>query len=203
MALQNTTQGYFNGKMGTSVGFKWKDKRVERAYSIPSNPRTDKQVAVRTKFSDMTKFIALFSDNLKYLTALDVSSMSVRNAIIKLNKDVFSGDAFIPSELQVSNGGLQRPNLGTPEKSAENGQITVTWTAPTATNISSSAQLVFIAVDSVNSIADVVTAPISALTITTNASFTESTTVNTYAYILDYRNTAKVASKSVSNEITA
>lgn len=56
MAKQNFLAGGFYGKLGATVGQRWKNKRTIRTYVVPENPRTPKQVANRTKFSDSVPF---------------------------------------------------------------------------------------------------------------------------------------------------
>lgn len=55
MAKQNFLAGGFYGKLGQTVGQRWKNKRIIRAYVIPRNPRTEKQQANRNNFGNSTK----------------------------------------------------------------------------------------------------------------------------------------------------
>lgn len=55
MAKQNFLAGGFYGKLGQTVGQRWKNKRIIRAYVIPRNPRTEKQQANRNDFGNSTK----------------------------------------------------------------------------------------------------------------------------------------------------
>lgn len=50
MAIQNFLSGGYYGKLGDTVGQRWKNKRTVRAYVIPSNPRTEKQQKNRGNF---------------------------------------------------------------------------------------------------------------------------------------------------------
>lgn len=50
MAIQNFISGGYYGKLGATVGQRWKNKRTVRAYVIPKNPRTEKQQANRNVF---------------------------------------------------------------------------------------------------------------------------------------------------------
>lgn len=50
MAIQNFLSGGYYGKLGDTVGQRWKNKRTIRAYVIPSNPRTEKQQKNRGNF---------------------------------------------------------------------------------------------------------------------------------------------------------
>lgn len=55
MAKQNFVAGGFYGKLGQLVGQRWKNIRVVKVYTIPSNPRTAKQQANRGVFKEATK----------------------------------------------------------------------------------------------------------------------------------------------------
>lgn len=54
MAIQNFLSGGYYGKLGDTVGQRWKNKRTIRAYVIPSNPRTEKQQKNRSNFGQCT-----------------------------------------------------------------------------------------------------------------------------------------------------
>lgn len=54
MAIQNFLSGGYYGKLGDTVGQRWKNKRTIRAYVIPSNPRTEKQQKNRGNFGQCT-----------------------------------------------------------------------------------------------------------------------------------------------------
>ena len=203
MGKLNLLKALYNGKVGKTVGAKWKNLATVRTYSIPANPRTTAQVSVRTAFAELTTFIALFSDQLKYLTALDVRGMSVRNAIIKLNKSMIDSGTVDLSSLVISKGGLQKPQGVSAAKDGTSGAITVTWSAVTATNFTSDAKAVCVAVDADNQITDVFTAAYSENTATGTVSFADSTSVRVFVYFFDKRNTAKVASVSVATSVSA
>ena len=56
MAIQNFLSGGYYGKLGATVGQRWKNKRTIRTYVIPKNPRTKEQQANRGKFADAVTF---------------------------------------------------------------------------------------------------------------------------------------------------
>lgn len=197
MGKINLITGSWDNKVGQLVGSKWKDKHVVRAYAVPSNPNTEDQQKIRTVFKEMTQFVALFSDAIKYLTAFSRTGMTVRNAIIKLNKDQFSNGSFDKTTLLISNGGLQKlSDLATTFTAASGGTVTVTWTAPSASNITSAAQVIVVVVDETMPNYEVIQADASAGTATGTVSFTAGDEVSIYAYILDEHQSYKVASKS-------
>lgn len=199
MGLLNLLKANYTGKVGQTVGAKWKDKSTVRTYSIPSNPRTDAQVSVRGGFSSITKFTAMFADQIKYLSALNTSGMSVRNAIIKLNKGMIPENNFNKASLLISNGGLQIPSNVVAAN--ETGKIKVTWDEPTATNFSANAKLIVVAVQETSGVVEVFEAPYNGATQTGLATF-QTGKVDVYAYYIDKRGSNKVGSKSVYKEVT-
>lgn len=200
MGKMNLLKAKYDGKVGQTVGAKWKNKPTIRTYSTPANPKTEAQMTVRSAFSQITKFVALFADNIKYRTALDVSGMSVRNAIIKLNKSMIESGTVTLKDLLISKGGLQKPMAFVAEKDTDN-MIKVTWTKPTATNFTSKAKLVIVAVDEESQVTDVFEAAATAGTAKGSVSFETATGIQVFGYYIDYRGTSKVGSLSVSAEI--
>lgn len=199
MGLINLLKANYTGKVGQTVGAKWKDKSTVRTFSKPANPRTDAQVSVRNGFAALTSFTALFADQIKYQSALNTSGMSVRNAIIKLNKGMIPENSFDKATLLISNGGLQVPaNVAAVE---ETGKVKITWDAPTATNFSANAKLIVVAIQESSGIVEVFEAPYNGATQTGLATFTTGD-VDVYAYYIDKRGSNKVGSKSVYKKVT-
>lgn len=54
MGKFNFVAGGYYGKVGETVGQRWRNKRNVRAYVIPKNPRTEKQQENRENFADCT-----------------------------------------------------------------------------------------------------------------------------------------------------
>ena len=202
MGKMNLLKGKWDGKVGQTVGAKWKNKATIRTYSIPSNPNTMAQQSVRGAFKEMSKYVAMFADGIKYKSALNVAGMSVRNAIIKINKEMIAMNNFDKANLLVSKGGLQKPTGVSAASTPETNTVKVTFTAPTATNFTAKAEAVVIAVDDTNGIVDVFSAKASTGSATGTIAFAQSTNVQVYMYFLDYRGSNKVASESVSVKVT-
>lgn len=202
MGKMNLLKGKWDGKVGQTVGAKWKNKATIRTYSIPSNPNTMAQQNVRGAFKEMSKYVAMFADGIKYKSALNVAGMSVRNAIIKINKEMIAMNSFDKASLLVSKGGLQKPTGVSAASTPETNTVKVTFTAPTATNFTEKAEAVVIAVDDTNGIVDVFSAKASTGSATGTIAFAQSANVQVYMYFLDYRGSNKVASESVSVKIT-
>lgn len=199
MGLINLLKANYTGKVGQTVGAKWKDKSTVRTFSKPANPRTDAQVSVRNGFAALTSFTALFADQIKYLSALNTSGMSVRNAIIKLNKGMIPENSFDKASLLISNGGLQVP--ANVVAAGESGKVKITWDEPTATNFSANAKLIVVAIQEISGIVEVFEAPYNGATQTGLATFAQGD-VDVYAYYIDKRGSNKVGSKSVYKKVT-
>ena len=195
MGVMNLLKANYNGKVGQTVGAKWKDLSTLRTYSKPANPNTEAQQSVRNAFKQITSFVALFADLIKYKSALDTSGMSVRNAIIKLNKAMIASGTVALDDLLISKGGLQKPINAAMTNTG--GTPAFSWSAPTATNFTPNAKAVAVFVNQTDMIVDVVEADVTDLTAASSVSFGTTNTVQGYLYFIDKRGSNKVASLSV------
>ena len=193
MGKMNLLKANWEGKVGQTVGAKWKNKSTIRTYTKPSNPNTAAQQGVRGVFAEMTSFVAMFADQIKYLSALNTAGQSVRNAIIQANKSQIMGASFDKTTLLISKGGLQK--VAGEAASATTGKITVTWNKPTATNFTANAKLIAVMVQPATGLVEVAEADAGAETLTGNMTF-ENGNVDVYVYYLDKRGSNKVASAS-------
>ena len=193
MGKMNLLKANWEGKVGQTVGAKWKNKSTIRTYTKPSNPNTAGQQSVRGVFASMTTFIAMFADQIKYLSALNTAGQSVRNAIIQANKAQMMAGSFDKTTLLISKGGLQK--VAGENASETSGKITVTWTKPTATNFTANAELIAVMVQPSSGLVEVVNAPATAETVSGTMTFGTGT-VDVYVYYLDKRGSNKVASAS-------
>ena len=193
MGKMNLLKANWEGKVGQTVGAKWKNLSTIRTYTKPSNPNTADQQKVRGVFAQMTTFVAMFADQIKYLSALNTSGQSVRNAIIQANKEQIMSGSFDKATLIISKGGLQKVAGEAASQSA--GKVTVTWDNPTATNFTENAKLVAVMVQPTSGLVEVVEADAKAGTLTGNITFA-SGLVDIYVYYLDKRGSNKVASIS-------
>ena len=199
MGKMNLLKANYEGKVGQTVGAKWKNVSTLRTYTKPSNPNTDAQQTVRSGFAAINEFVALFADQIRYKSALDTSSMSVRNAIVKLNSDMVASNSFSKADLVISKGGLQK--VAGEAGSATSGKVTITWSAPTATNFTDDAKLIAVLVQEASGMVEVLEAEATALTATGALTFEEGT-VDAYVYFLDTRGSNKIASLSDYISIT-
>ena len=195
MGKMNLLKANWEGKVGQTVGAKWKNKSTIRTYTKPSNPDTAAQQTVRTVFGDMTAFVALFADQIKYLSALNTAGQSVRNAIIQANKSQIVAGTFDKTTLSISKGGLQK--VAGETGTAESNKVKITWNNPTATNFTANAKLIAVMVQPTSGLVDVVSADAtSGVTGVTSAIDFEAGAVDCYVYYLDKRGSNKVASLS-------
>ena len=193
MGKMNLLKANWEGKVGQTVGAKWKNKSTIRTYTKPSNPSTASQQSVRGVFASMTTFVAMFADQIKYLSALNTAGQSVRNAIIQANKAQMMSGSFDKTTLLISKGGLQK--VAGENASETSGKITITWTKPTATNFTANAELIAVMVQPASGLVEVVNAPAATETVSGTMTF-ETGTVDVYVYYLDKRGSNKVASAS-------
>jgi len=193
MGKMNLLKANWEGKVGQTVGAKWKNKSTIRTYTKPSNPSTAGQQKVRGVFAEMTSFVALFADQIKYLSALNTAGQSVRNAIIQANKAQIDAGTFNKTTLLISKGGLQK--VAGEAGTASAGIVTVTWNKPTATNFTENAKLIAVMAQPESGLVEVVEAAADAETLTGEMTFSAGT-VDVYVYYLDKRGSNKVASVS-------
>lgn len=195
MGKMNLLKANWEGKVGQTVGAKWKNRSTIRTYTKPSNPKTAAQVTVRTAFAGMTSYVALFADQIKYLSALNTSGQSVRNAIIQANKMQIQDGTFQKTTLVISKGGLQKVSGGNAEAATK--KVKVTWNNPTATNFTAKAKLVAVMVQEESGLVDVVTEAANKGTtgVTSSIDFAAGD-VDVFVYFLDVRGSSKVASIS-------
>lgn len=195
MGKMNLLKGNWEGKVGETVGAKWKNKSTIRTYTKPANPNTAAQQSVRSVFAQMTSFVAMFADQIKYLSALNTAGQSVRNAIIQINKSMIADGTFNKANLLISKGGLQK--VAGENAEAATKKVKVTWNNPTATNFTADAKLIAVMVQAESGLVDVVEAPATEGTtgVTSGIDF-ETGSVDVYVYFLDKRGSNKVASLS-------
>ncbi len=200
MGKMNLLKANWEGKVGQTVGAKWKNKSTIRTYTKPSNPDTAEQQKVRGVFGQMTSFVAMFADQIKYKSALNTAGQSVRNAIIQANKEQIDAGAFDKATLKISKGGLQK--VANEAATMASGIVTVTWDKPTATNFTENAKLIAVLVQESSGLVEVLEAEAkptgTAEAVGTLAFDTASgaSKVDCYVYFLDKRGSNKVASLS-------
>lgn len=100
MAVQNFLSGGYYGKLGDTVGQRWKNKRTVRAYVIPANPRTEKQQKNRGNFGECTAKAQLalqMNYNTTLFNSTTASAWNMRMSTARqLQKDGKQGLDLIP-----------------------------------------------------------------------------------------------------------
>jgi hypothetical protein len=203
MGIMNLLKAEWSGKVGQTVGAKWKDKSTIRSFTKPANPRSPAQREVRSVFSDLTKTTALFADQIKTLSPLNTKGMSVRNAIIQLNKPMFAAGQFEADKYAISRGGLPNVSGFTATVSGGGAQVALSWTKATAPNITTKAKLVAVLIDRADNTALVITDEQTKGAATSAGTFKAGEKVDVYYYLVDWRGSSKVGSPSAHLEITA
>ena len=202
MGKLNLLKAAYYGKVGETVGAKWKDKNTVRVLTIPSNPNTMAQQTVRSGFRDISKFVALFSDQIKAVSALNTRGMSVRNAIIKMNKMMVSDGALDEENLIISKGGLPTPQGAAASGAQATGELTVPVTEITGSNVTAKAKIVVVAVSQTAQQAWVQVADNTSASLTISTGVTGTQPFDVYIYAIDYRGSAKVGSISRYQQVT-
>ena len=201
MGKLNILKAAYYGKVGETVGAKWKDKNTVRVLTIPSNPNTQAQQTVRTGFSEISKFVALFSDQIKTVSALNTRGMSVRNAIIKENKEMVAAGSLSPDALVISKGGLPTPGGAAASGVQGTGVITVPLVKITGTNVTAKAKIVIVVVSQTASQAWVKVVDNATASETVDTGVTGTDPMEVYVYAIDYRGSAKVGSLSRHQQV--
>ena len=203
MGKMNLLKANWTGRVGQTVGAKWKNISTIRSYTKPTDADTPAQQTIRSGFGDISKFISLFAPQVKSLSPLNVKGMSVRNAILQINKDMIVSGALAPATLTISKGGLTNVAGITATVPAGLASLNVSWTPSVSVIISAKAKVVVVAVDSVNSYAIAGSGLQSAGTLSIPAAFKPNAALAVYVYLLDYRGSSKVGSISAYQSVTA
>lgn len=202
MGKLNILKAAYYGKVGETVGAKWKNKNTVRVLTIPSNPNTMAQQTVRTGFKDISKFVALFADQIKTVSALNTRGMSVRNAIIKENKMMVSAGTLTAADLVISKGGLPTPQGAAATAAQATGVVTVPLVQITGTNVTAKAKIVVVVISQKAQQAWVSVEDNSTKDATVNTGITGTDPLDVYIYAIDYRGSAKVGSISRYQQVT-
>ena len=94
MAIQNFLSGGYYGKLGATVGQRWKNKRTIRTYVIPKNPRTPTQQANRGKFADAVTFAQMGLQMNYYCTLFEAPNFTKWNYRMKTARELKNAGVF-------------------------------------------------------------------------------------------------------------
>lgn len=93
MATQNFLSGGYYGKLGATVGQRWKNKRTIRTYVIPHDPKTPDQIAQRTKFGSGVFYAQLAQQanySCTFFNSESMTNWNRRMSIAVENKSLFT-----------------------------------------------------------------------------------------------------------------
>lgn len=197
MGILNLLKANYTGKVGQTVGAKWKDKSTVRTYTKPSNPNTAMQQQTRKGFGDVSTFIATFADQIKTYSSLDVKGMSLRNAIMKINKEMIRDGALDKAELLINKGGLPIPTTVTAAYSSETKTVDFTFDEVTSPVFTDKAIAVAVVVDATGDFASVEVALVTEKEVSVSWAANDGSGASGYLYFIDYRGSTRVGSKSV------
>lgn len=122
--------GGFSGKIGNVVGGSWKGINYMRILTKPANPKSDKQVNQRTKFSAALSFLQPITPFLRVGYKLFTAKQTAFNAgMSQILTNAITGDApdiaIDYTKAQVSAGTLTSAvNAGI---TYDSGEITIAW----------------------------------------------------------------------------
>lgn len=111
MAIFNTIAGGYYGKLGVTVGQRWKNLRTVRSYVIPANPRTEKQQANRGKFSQCIPFAQVAQMMNPKTKAFDTSTMTLWNRRMSLARTLQRDEASELDRLPLYPKDFSVPNV--------------------------------------------------------------------------------------------
>jgi len=203
MGKMNLLKANWVGRVGQTVGAKWKDKSTIRSYTKPAYTDTPAQQTIRTGFGLMAAFVALFAPLIKSVNPINVKAMSLRNAILSLNKAQIIDGTFDASTLSISRGGLPLPSGVSTTGAVAGATITATWTPAVGATITTKARFVVVAVQQSSGLAWSGSALNTAGTLVVPAVGLVAGSIDVYTYLLDYRGSSKVGSVSAYAAVTA
>lgn len=93
MATQNFLSGGYYGKLGATVGQRWKNKRTIRTYVIPHDPKTPDQIAQRTKFGSGVFYAQLAQQanySCTFFNSESMTNWNKRMSIAVENKSLYT-----------------------------------------------------------------------------------------------------------------
>lgn len=138
----NLLKANWEGKVGQTVGAKWKDKSTIRVLTKPSNPQTQAQTAHRNYFSNLSKTLASVGAQMKQWSMIDTSKMSWRNQIMHINADLVAEMNEDLQQFIFSKGRLPLLAGLTSSTALPATSIAVTWTPPTVGTITQTTRAV-------------------------------------------------------------
>lgn len=119
MAIFNTLAGGYYGKLGATVGQRWKNKRTLRTYVIPANPRTEKQQANRGTFKTAIMFAQLAQAMNPKTNCFDTSKITLWNNRMSLARTLQKLDTWDLNKLPLYPQNFTPPLVVAPSATIE------------------------------------------------------------------------------------
>lgn len=85
MAELNLLQGKYDGKLGQTVGAKWKNKATVRSYTKARDPKTAEQLNNRSRWSQMLNVYRVVKPHIEKYVPLDTSKFNLWCAFQNMN----------------------------------------------------------------------------------------------------------------------
>jgi hypothetical protein len=112
LAKLNWLEGTYTGRLGASVGSKWKSLNTVRTYTKGAKSNTEGQRAVRDLTGFLAPFLANFAQAIKPYTAYELSKMSYPNHVMRESKALYADETLDPvADCVYSKGSLLRPKF--------------------------------------------------------------------------------------------
>jgi len=126
--------GKLTGKLGSAIGFGWKNKNAVRSYAIPANPRTEAQQAVRAVMSKLVRIAKQVLDSIihKFWDPY-ATGMSGYNFFLKSNIPDMNGQ-FTPASIHFSTGSLESAPLISCNYAEGTGEVEINWQTTISSN---------------------------------------------------------------------
>src|SRR5690606_42136564 len=151
--IEQGVNGGFRGKIGNTVGYKWRDIWVMRSLPKPSNkPRSPKQLANQAKFALMQELLQLTIDFIRVGFSLtpETKRMSEFNAAMSYNKKHAIRGEFTELEIDFSKFMFAQGELEFPENlrfNQKDGTLEITWDTLKQYNSKAEDQLMWMIID--------------------------------------------------------
>lgn len=108
MAIYNTQNGTFSGKVGGLIGSSWKEINYVKGYTKPKQPETEKQVLHKRNFRILINISKFLCKNWLPTVFTESGLLTISNIFIRENKDIFK-KSLDEWELKM-NGSFSFPN---------------------------------------------------------------------------------------------
>lgn len=110
MAELNLLKGKYDGKLGQTVGAKWKNKATVRSYTKAKDPKTQSQLKNRSKWKQILYVYKYTWQGFKPYTALDTSKYNLWCAFQHMNRHLMKEPGTpLARNVLIADGNLENP----------------------------------------------------------------------------------------------